>query len=162
MHGETEPAPAVDFETASVLAVCSWLSDPGVSLEITTFEAAATHLTAYVTKVSQCGAHPQVIVFGYHALRIDGVFESADFQHQRKPALPHQATAPVCSIRMCSIRCGRLRAIGFCSSGLPRLRFLRQRFIQPIEDFLGDVEPLVGLVDHVAIDALQNLPGVES
>lgn len=77
-----EPVPPVDFATDSVLATCVALPDPGHRYEITGWEEGAPgQLTVHTTLASPaCGAHAQVIVAGYHALRVDGVFDSAVFQ----------------------------------------------------------------------------------
>jgi hypothetical protein len=76
-----EPVPAVDFATDSVLASCVSLPSPGYRHEIAAWrESAPGQLTVDTVVVAfACGLYPQVVVAGYHAIRIDGVFDSADF-----------------------------------------------------------------------------------
>lgn len=81
-----EPAPSVDFSTDSIIAGCVSLPDPGHQYAIAGWEESAPgHLTVHTTVASPaCGVvYPQIVVAGYHAIRVDGVFDSAEFQHGR-------------------------------------------------------------------------------
>lgn len=77
-----EPAPPVDFSTDSVLASCVALPSPGNRYAIAGWEESAPgQLTVHTTLAAPaCGLHSQIIVAGYHAIRLDGVFDSAEFQ----------------------------------------------------------------------------------
>lgn len=83
-HPEGEPAPAVDFQSASVLAVCAPLASPGHGYEITAWEAApANRVGVYATDVlpgDGC-VHAAVVAYAFHTIKLDTVVESADFSH---------------------------------------------------------------------------------
>jgi hypothetical protein len=79
-----EPVPAVDFSTDSVLAACVYIGDPGHRYAIAGWEEnAPRQLTVHTTVATPaCGPSPQIVVAGYHAIRIDGTFDSAEFQER--------------------------------------------------------------------------------
>lgn len=90
-----EPLPAVDFATSSVLASCVALPNPGYRQAITGWEESAPgQLTVHTTVAAPaCGVYTQQVVAGYHAIRIDGVFDVAEFQQgsavRESCELPH-------------------------------------------------------------------------
>lgn len=85
-HPDGEPTPAVDFERASVLAVCGALASPGHDYEITAWEATSKdRVTVHVSDVQPGDGcfYPAVVAFAFHAIMLEGTPASADFSHAR-------------------------------------------------------------------------------
>ncbi len=93
VHPGTVPErPAVDFENASVLASCGLRPSPGYAYEITDVRVAVDAPVAVVTVTDRqpgpnC-AHPAVVVYSHHAVRINAVVDAADFAHEPVAAPP--------------------------------------------------------------------------
>jgi hypothetical protein len=80
------PLPAVDFSRDTVLANCGQRSDPGEYSTIDAVrlgEGAPASALVSVTDTSLPGIFPMVIVYGYHAVRVSGVIDAAQFVHVR-------------------------------------------------------------------------------
>ena len=91
VHPGSEPArPSVDFAVDSVLATCGPRPSPGYSGEITEVSKAddAGDVVDVTVTDHQPGPncmHPAVVVYGHHAVKVEGVPGSARFTHEPLP-----------------------------------------------------------------------------
>jgi hypothetical protein len=78
------PLPDVDFSRDTVLANCGSRGSPGQfsTIDAVRFrEGASGSVLVSVTDTSLSGVFPAVIVYGFHAVRVGGVVDNAQFVH---------------------------------------------------------------------------------
>lgn len=89
-----EPAPDVDFSSASILATCGWLPSPGYSSTITSVKAGSDSAAYVNVEITDLEPGPNcvnaaVVMYGYHAVKVQRVVDAAAFAH-------HPASGPPC------------------------------------------------------------------
>jgi hypothetical protein len=82
--GSSPPLPAVDFSRDTVLATCGYRPSPGESSAIDAVrlaDGAPARALVSVTDTELDGVFPAVITHGFHAVRVAGVLDAAEFVH---------------------------------------------------------------------------------